>query len=31
MRCQKNVSYKMLFENPVPYNMHLRITTQPDV
>jgi len=21
----------MLFENPVPFNMHLRITTQPTV
>jgi len=28
---KKTFFYKMLFENPVPCNMHLRITTQPNV
>jgi len=27
----KHYFYKMLFENLVPCNMHLRITTQPTV
>jgi len=26
---KKNIFYKMLFENTVPFNMRLRITTQP--
>jgi len=28
---QKRSFYKILFENPVPFNMHLRITPQPTV
>jgi len=31
MHCEKNVFYKMLFENTVPFNMHERITTQLNV
>jgi len=28
---KKNIFYKMLFQNPVPFDTHLRITTQPNV
>jgi len=28
---KKTSFYKMLFENPMPFNMHLQITTQPSV